>query len=552
VAAPFGKYEILAPLGAGGMGEVFLARERGPSGFERVVALKRLLPHMAKDAEFVRLFTREALLAAQLAHSHIVPVYEFGEINGYLYLAMEYVHGENLGTLTAAARSSGRPLEIALGAHICVQVAAALEYMHQKKDLAGKAMALVHRDVSPQNVLISFSGEVKLGDFGVAHVATSSSLADIRGKVAYMSPEQAMGRRVDSRSDLYSLGAVFFELVCGRPPFQGGSNLEMLERVRKGGAPRAREIDPRIPDTVDELLARALADDPGDRFQDARSMRLAFADIAEMGGLAAAAPVVLADRMRDLFPTRAISPTPQVEATLSADPSPPPRTTEAAQTELAKPTRTIAKVRSRRGWVVAAAVLLAGAAIGGVKWVRSTPVATELPAPAPARPLVTPPPSPAKEVAVQAPPPAPVPAADPTPVRHTSGPGRLSITASMPCDVSIDGKSRGRTPIADLTLAAGRHQVRCEGAGFAIAAERTVKMAAGSRTPLNFEFSRINVSDLTPWAQVFIDGKKVDRTPLSARVPAGTHKVKLVAADGREVVKMIDAAANRPVFIDRW
>ena len=560
MAAPFGKYEILAPLGAGGMGEVFLARERGPSGFERVVALKRLLPHMAKDAEFVRLFTREALVAAQLAHSHIVPVHEFGEINGYLYLAMEYVHGENLGTLTTAARAGGRPIEIALGAHICVQVAAALEYMHQKKDLAGRAMLLVHRDVSPPNVLISFSGEVKLGDFGVAHVATSSSLADIRGKVAYMSPEQAMGRRVDARSDLYALGAVFFELVCGRPPFQGGSNLEMLERVRKGGAPRAREIDPRVPDTVDELLARALADDPNDRFQDARSMRLAFADVAEMGGLAAAAPVVLADRMRDLFPTRAISPTPQVEATLSGDPSTPPRNTEAAQTELAKPTRTVAHVRSRRGWIAAAALLLAGAAIGGVKWVRSSPPVIELPAPAPARPLAASAPSPkaaasAKEVVLPAPvpaPAAPVPAADSQPAHRASGPGRMSITASMPCDVSIDGKSRGRTPIADLALAAGRHQVRCEGAGFAIAAERTVKMAAGSRTPVNFEFSRINVSDLTPWAQVFIDGKKVDRTPTSVRVPAGTHKVRLLAADGREAVKMIDVSANRPVFIDRW
>src|SRR5262249_35132350 len=152
----------------------------------------------------------------------------------------------------------------------------------------------------------------------------------IRGKLAYMSPEQAMGQRVDARSDLYALGTVFFDLVCGRPPFHGGSNMEMLERVRKGGAPRAQSIDSRVPDVVDEVLARALADAPEERFQDARSMRLALADIAEMGGLAAAAPVVLADRMRDLFPSRALAPTPQVEATLSAEPSSRPGTAEAA------------------------------------------------------------------------------------------------------------------------------------------------------------------------------------------------------------------------------
>jgi hypothetical protein len=565
MAAPFGKYEILAPLGAGGMGEVFLARERGPSGFERVVALKRLLPHMAKDAEFVRLFTREALVAAQLAHSHIVPVYEFGEINGYLYLAMEYVHGENLGSLAATARRLGRPLEVALAAHICVQVAAALEYMHQKHDLAGKPLALVHRDVSPPNVLISFSGEVKLGDFGVAHVATSSSLADIRGKVAYMAPEQALGKRVDARTDLYALGAVFFELCCGRTPFVGGSNMEMLELVRQGGAPRAQSIDPRVPDVVDELCARALAQDPADRFQDARSMRLAFGDIAEMGGLAAAAPVVLADRMRELFPSRALSPTPQVEATLATDPGPRGLSTdEAAETGLAKPTRTQIPMRRPRpaAWAAGAAIVLGALALGGVKWMRGSPAAVEPAAQthAPAAALVKPetpaagiePPNP--EAAAVKPEPAAVKpepeAPEPAPVHH--GSGRLSVTASTPCDVSVDGKSRGRTPLSDLALPAGRHQVRCDGGGIALAAERSVKVSPGARTPLAFEFSRINISDLSPWAQVFVDGKKVDRTPTSVRVPSGTHKVRLVGADGREVTKMIDVAASRPVFIDRW
>ena len=561
MATAFGKYEILAPLGAGGMGEVFLARERGPSGFERVVALKRLLPHMAKDAEFVRLFTREALVAAQLAHSHIVPVHEFGEINGYLYLAMEYVHGENLGSLAATARRLGRPLEVALSAHICVQVAAALEYMHQKADLAGKPLALVHRDVSPPNVLISFSGEVKLGDFGVAHVATSSSLADIRGKVAYMSPEQAMGKRVDARTDLYALGAVFFELCCGRAPFAGGSNMELLERVRQGGAPRAQSIDPRLPDVVDELCARALAHDPADRFQDARSMRLAFADIAEMGGLAAAAPVVLADRMRELFPTRALSPTPQVDATLATDPGRRLNTDEAAETGLAKPTRTQIPLRRPRfaAWVAGAAIVLGALALGGVKWMRGSPATAEREHQTPVAAMVEPPTQrapiriepPKPDTAAVKAEPAAKPEPEPAPARH-AGTGRLSVTASVPCDVTVDGKSRGRTPLSDLALPAGKHQVRCDGGGIALAAERKVSLAAGGRTPLAFEFSRINISDLSPWAQVFVDGKKVDRTPTSVRVPSGTHRVRLVGADGREVTKMIDVAANRPVFIDRW
>src|SRR5262249_48314785 len=151
------------------MGEVFLARERGVSGFERVVAIKRLLPHRARDEAFVRLFAREALVAAQLTHSNIVPVYDFGEIEGYLYLAMEYVQGENLGSVAATACKRGSRLEIPLCAHVCAQVAAALEYAHHKRDLQGYPLNLLHRDISPQNDLLPVSGEVELGSFCGSH-----------------------------------------------------------------------------------------------------------------------------------------------------------------------------------------------------------------------------------------------------------------------------------------------------------------------------------------------------------------------------------------------
>src|SRR5262249_26707919 len=192
------------------------------------------------------------------------------------------------------ARRSGRPLDVGLCAWACAQVAGALEYAHAKADLDGRALGLVHRDVSPHNVLVSFAGEVKLSDFGVAHVDTHGTFGDIRGKVAYMSPEQAAGKKVDARSDLYSLGVVMFELATGRPPFQAESNMALLERVRQGGAPRARSIDPELPDFLDDLLARALEDDPADRFLDARSIRLALLDLADHRGFASAAPLALA------------------------------------------------------------------------------------------------------------------------------------------------------------------------------------------------------------------------------------------------------------------
>jgi len=537
----FGKYEIIAPLGAGGMGEVFLARERGVSGFERVVAIKRLLPHLARDEAFVRLFTREALVAAQLTHSNIVPVYDFGEIEGYLYLAMEYVQGENLGSVAATACKRGSRLEIPLCAHVCAQVAAALEYAHHKRDLQGNPLNLVHRDISPQNVLLSFAGEVKLGDFGVAHVE-QASLGDIRGKIAYMSPEQALGRRVDARSDLYSLGALLFELATGRLPFQGDSDMALLEAVRAGGAPSASSLEPSIPNALDEMLAQALARDPEDRFADARAMRLALSDLVDAAGLAQAAPVALADRLRDLYPERSSQQLPMVAPTLA--------TPVGVQSTYPQ-----APARARRGprWRAVVGGLLIGlVGVGAGKLLLNRRAARQgaVELPPPSRPVAT--------VGVAAPAPASASGPPSTASRESAAagarpsPARVSIHASLPCDVTIDGRSRGRTPLANLVLAAGRHDLRCDGAGLAQPATRTLHLPAGGHEIVDLRFGRINVGDLTPWAQVYVDGRKVDRTPVSLRLPAGPHTIRLLSPEGREATRRVEATPDHPVFIDRW
>jgi serine/threonine-protein kinase len=297
----FGKYRLVSPLGVGGLGEVFLARERDAQGLDRWVAIKRLLPHLAASPEFVARFRREAILAAQLAHANIVPVYEFGEVDGAPYLAMEFVDGGNLRSVVDRAHAAGLRLSLPLAVHVCAEIAAALEYAHAKSDTSGHPLGIIHRDVSPQNVLISRHGEVKLADFGLAHVeARGTFVGPLFGKVAYMPPEQASSGEVDARSDLYALGAMFFELATGQLPFEEcAKDASPVDAIHRRTAPRPRDIDPELPPAVDDLVAIALARQPERRFPDARTMRLALRTISR--GIELDGAVALSDLVREVL-----------------------------------------------------------------------------------------------------------------------------------------------------------------------------------------------------------------------------------------------------------
>jgi TonB family protein len=275
----FGQYTLLERIAVGGMAEVWKARMRGVEGFQKTVAIKRILPHMTDNAEFVGMFIDEAKLAAQLSHPNIVHIYDLGKMGRDYYIAMEYVDGRDLRSLLNTARRKGLMLPLGLGLLIASRLASALEYAHRKRDFEEREMGLVHRDVSPQNVLLTGDGDVKLCDFGIAKAvskANQTQMGALKGKLQYMSPEQAWGRPVDARSDLFSLGAVLFEMVTGERLFTGENEISVLELVRQGQTRTPRQVDPSIPREVDEIVARALAIEPKDRFQSAGEMKQAL------------------------------------------------------------------------------------------------------------------------------------------------------------------------------------------------------------------------------------------------------------------------------------
>jgi serine/threonine protein kinase len=264
-----GPYELVERLATGGMAEVYLAKRVGPRGFAKQFAVKRILPQLASDPDFVAMFVDEARVTGRLAHPNIVSVFDFGEESGELYMAMEYVDGTTGARLirAAAAKNEDIPLEVSL--HVALSVLRGLEYAHAAVDDAGKPLHLVHRDVSPGNVLIDRSGAVKLTDFGIARAAEFERRTDVgqlKGKLGYMSPEQVVGRELDARSDLFTLGIVLAEMVTVRPLFSGGRELDVLLRIRDADVSAIDRNAGRVPDDVRAVLYRALAKDPGQRF----------------------------------------------------------------------------------------------------------------------------------------------------------------------------------------------------------------------------------------------------------------------------------------------
>jgi serine/threonine protein kinase len=274
--AAYGPYQLLERVAIGGMAEVFKAKRTGVEGFEKVLAVKRILPHLSDNKEFVDMFIDEAKMVAGLAHPNIVQIFDLGKIEKSYYIAMEYVHGRDLRSILRRAREKELDLPLELALLVASRVASALEFAHRKKDERGRAMQIVHRDISPQNILISFEGEVKLTDFGIAKAATKASITDtgaLRGKLLYMSPEQAWGKAIDRRSDVFSLGIVLYEMVTDHRPFLGHSEMSILEMVRECQVARPSTLNPGVPEMLENVIMLALAREPDDRYQDAAEMR---------------------------------------------------------------------------------------------------------------------------------------------------------------------------------------------------------------------------------------------------------------------------------------
>lgn len=277
----FGDYELVQRLGVGGMAETFVAVRRGPEGFEQRVCLKRILPAFANDADFVEMFLREARLSALLHHGHIARVLDFGFADRCHYLTLELIQGADLRTVLHHLRSFGHTLEPGLTAYLAHALAAALDYAHTADD-HGEAAGIIHRDVSPSNVLLSDAGEIKLADFGIAKATNlpgSVQSGALKGKVAYMAPEYALGRCCSPRSDLFSLGVLLYECLAGHRPFDGDNDMETLHRARHGTRQALGEAAPETPPQLGEAIESLLNPDPTDRPVHARALLALLASV---------------------------------------------------------------------------------------------------------------------------------------------------------------------------------------------------------------------------------------------------------------------------------
>jgi serine/threonine-protein kinase len=284
---PFGRFLLFERVAIGGMAEVFAA-VRWDDDAGHLYAVKRILPTLAEDHELVRMFLDEARVAVQLEHRGIVPVHELGKLPGGYYIAMDYVAGCDLRALTARFRAAGEAPPVEVVAHVGGEVADALDHAHRGRGAGGEPLHVVHRDVSPANVLVGFDGQVRLIDFGIAQAAhrraERGAPGILRGKFAYMSPEMVRGLPVDRRSDVFALGIVLWELLAMRRLFSGPTELAVMERVRAAQVPPPSSCNPAVPPALDAVILRALAREPEDRFGWASELREALRPFARALG----------------------------------------------------------------------------------------------------------------------------------------------------------------------------------------------------------------------------------------------------------------------------
>ncbi len=276
---PFGKYLLVERVAVGGMAEVWLSKVVGDGAVSDLLAVKRILQNLSEDAAFVRMFVDEARIAGALDHPGIVAMHELGRIEGSFYIAMDYVWGKDLLAILRRAKDVSRVIPPVVSAYVGARLCDALHYAHTKLDKNGQPLGLVHRDISPQNVLVSFDGRVKLIDFGIAKAAsrsTQTQAGTLKGKVGYMSPEQVRGLPIDARSDQFALGTCLYELLTGRPLFMRGNSHDAMTRVRDADVPELLDRAPFCPPALAEIVMRALSKDRDARYASTYEMRTAL------------------------------------------------------------------------------------------------------------------------------------------------------------------------------------------------------------------------------------------------------------------------------------
>ena len=438
----FGDYTLLDKIATGGMAEVWRARRRGVEGFQKTVAIKKILGHLTDSPDFVNMFIDEAKLAAQLNHNNIIQIYDLGKEGEDFFIAMEHVDGKDLRSILTTGKKLGQPLPIGLALLIVASLARALDYAHRRRDFEDRPLGLVHRDVSPQNVLISYEGEIKLCDFGIVKAvskASTTQMGALKGKLQYMSPEQAWGKKVDGRSDIFSVGSVLFEVLTGTKLFTGDNEISVLDAVRECKIRSPLEVVPDLPPAIDDIVKKALAKAPEDRYQTAGDLE---ADL--MSVLNTLQPTPSANGLATYLGSIFQQPEPQFPSYEVSQEREPPAEAAAHDAEKAPADEAPAGPSAKEGasgspvktiLLVVLALLLLGA-LGFAAWKLTSgsqePTTSPAPPPPAAAPVLTPE-APADETEAVSPaePNATPPASDPETDEAESG-GGTSATADEP------------------------------------------------------------------------------------------------------------------------
>jgi len=326
-----GPYELIERIGMGGMAEVFKASQSGEEGFERIVAVKRILPNLSADPDFEKMFIDEAKIAVQLQHPNIAQIYDLGRDGDSLFIAMEYVHGRDMATIIERQNEvKDRTLPLSFVVQVVIKVCEALHHAHAAKGSFGQKLNLIHRDITPQNILVSFEGAVKVVDFGLAKAAgrlVQTQAGVVKGKLAYLSAEQARGEQVDSRSDIYSLGTCFYEWLTGQRLFLRRNDADTVMAVQRSEVPPLRAVRPELPQALDAIVRRALQPDPRNRYQTAGEMQEELMGFAMEAGM----PVRrrrLVEVLSELYPGEVDQPAQPALAPPPPEPPPEPHTRE--------------------------------------------------------------------------------------------------------------------------------------------------------------------------------------------------------------------------------
>ncbi|MFH1017911.1 MAG: serine/threonine-protein kinase [Pseudomonadota bacterium] len=283
----YGKYFLLDRIAVGGMAEVFKAKTYGVRGFERLLVIKRILPHLSKDEEFVEMFIDEAKISVELTHANICQVTDLGKIGDNYFIAMEYIDGKDLRAILKKCHVTKTPLTVPMALYVAIEILKGLDYAHNRKNsVAGTAMNLIHRDISPQNIMLSYHGEVKIVDFGIAKTESKLNRTQagvLKGKFGYMSPEQASGLELDARTDLFSAGIILWEMLTGKRLFLGENDFETLEKIKECVVPPPTKYNPGVPPELEQVVLKALEREPDGRFESAQQMQSALARIFYTG-----------------------------------------------------------------------------------------------------------------------------------------------------------------------------------------------------------------------------------------------------------------------------